>query len=153
MLPPDLETIVDRELKRLPLPRAPLTLVPRVLAAADQWARRPWYARAWLAWPRLWQVASAAAAALLLVGIAWAITWAQAVASADVTPTATRAVSEVRNLFQGVEATLNATRVVWLALVQPVVVYAFGFVFVMFSACVLLGIAINRVVFGKAFQS
>ena len=44
-------TLVDRELRQLPSPRAPHTLLPRVLAAVEQWTRRPWYARAWFTWP------------------------------------------------------------------------------------------------------
>ena len=42
---------MDRELRRLPLPRAPQTLLPRVMAAVQAWAQRPWYTRAWFAWP------------------------------------------------------------------------------------------------------
>ncbi len=56
----DLGTLVDRELGRLPLPRAPRTLVPRVMAAIQEWSLRPWYERAWFTWPRGWQLASLA---------------------------------------------------------------------------------------------
>ena len=58
---PDLEPRVDRELRRLPAPRAPHTLLPRVMAAAEAWAERPWYTRAWVTWPLAWQVVSVAA--------------------------------------------------------------------------------------------
>jgi hypothetical protein len=156
MQPTDLESVVDRELKRLPQPPAPLTLLPRVLAAAEQWASRPWYTRPWATWPRQWQAGSIGALVLLTIGAAWAITWVQAVAGAELTTVAarpTRTMRDISSVLQGAETTANAVRVVWLALVQPVVVYAGAFVVVMFSACVCLGTAINRVVFGKAFQS
>jgi hypothetical protein len=185
------ESVVDRELRRLPHPRAPRSLLPGVLAATDQWASRPWYARAWLTWPRPWQVASVVTLAVLIVGLPWATSWARSAGSrtlastalsgttlpglsggtlpgaalasatvanttaagAAVASTTTRTVGQVAGMFQGVETTGNAVRLVWLALVQPVFVYAFGFVTVMFSTCILLGIAINRVIFGKVFQS
>ena len=63
MDPADLETFVDGELRRLPLPRAPQTLLPRVLAAVEQWRERPWYARAWFTWPLAWQSGRSAALA------------------------------------------------------------------------------------------
>ena len=64
MNPTDLETLVDRELRRLPALRAPHTLLPRVLAAVQRWSQRPWYARAWFTWPIGGQIASAAALVL-----------------------------------------------------------------------------------------
>src|ERR1700736_1870656 len=66
MHPVDLETLVDRELRQLPLPRAPHTLLPRVLAAVQAWAQRPWYERAWFTWPLAWQMASVSALILIV---------------------------------------------------------------------------------------
>ena len=47
----DLERLVDRELKRLPQPRAPRSLLPRVMAAVAEPRPLKWYSRPWLAWP------------------------------------------------------------------------------------------------------
>jgi len=65
----DLEQLVDRELKRLPGPRAPERLLPRVLAATVERPPAPWYARPWLAWPLAWQTASVALLAALVAGL------------------------------------------------------------------------------------
>jgi len=118
MDPADLESLVDRELRQLPQPRAPRRLLPNVLAAAEQWASRPWYTRAWTMWPRGWQLVSAVAAAAAILGLAWAGSWLQvaagvAAASPAVTST-TQTVHRISSLISGVETTLNAARVVWL---------------------------------------
>src|SRR5262245_27432426 len=63
----DLERLVNRELKRLPLSRAPRTLLPRVMAAVVAPRVLPWYSRPWLTWPGYLQVLSAA----LLVALGW----------------------------------------------------------------------------------
>ena len=65
MDPDELASLIDRELRDLPGPRAPRSLLPRVLEAVAE-ARRPWYARAWRTWPRAWQAASVVACALFL---------------------------------------------------------------------------------------
>jgi hypothetical protein len=67
MHPVDLEILVGRELRRLPVPRAPQTLLPRVLAAVQAWAQRPWYERAWFTWPVGLQIASIAALIVIVV--------------------------------------------------------------------------------------
>jgi hypothetical protein len=157
MDPVDLEELIDRELRRLPQPRAPRSLLPNVLAAADRWSARPWYTRAWTNWPRGWQVASAAVASIAILGLAWLVgsvgAAANVAAASPALASTTETIQRISSLVSGVETTAGAARVVWLALVQPVVIYAFAFVAVMFSACVVLGIAINRVLFGKVFQS
>ncbi len=164
MQPPDLdsavESAVDRHLKRLPQPRAPRTLLPRVMAATAQWASRPWYARAWTTWPRSGQVAAAVALVLVAAGASWTIDSAQAALGADLgsgmTSAAARTAQEASSVFVRAEAAANAAQIVWLALTQRVlgyaVLYAFVFVALMGSACLCLGMALNRVVFGKAFQ-
>src|SRR3954467_4135575 len=96
----ELESRVDRDLRRLPLPQAPRTLLPRVLAAVDAWSRRPWYTRAWFTWPLGWQIASIVAAAALAYR-AWAL------------PRAPPAVT----------MTTSAGRVVWRALIEPFLTY------------------------------
>ena len=149
MHPVDLETLVDRELRQLPAPRAPHTLLPRVLAAVQQWSQRPWYARAWFTWPLAAQIASAAALVLIVVGSALLIAGAQIA----VDETSARLLSRVAPLAQGAEATVNAARVVWRALIEPLVVYAFVLVVLMCLACAAFGTALNHVAFRRAVHS
>jgi len=122
MPPPDLERIVDRELQRLPPPRAPHTLLPRVLAAVDAWSRRPWYTRAWFTWPLAWQVASIAAVALLVYGM-WML------------PAAPPAVT----------MTTGAGRVMWRTLIEPFLTYVAVVIVLMCLACAAFGAALNYI--------
>ncbi|HMJ85743.1 MAG TPA: hypothetical protein VK504_21325, partial [Vicinamibacterales bacterium] len=131
MNPIDLETRIDRTLRRFPAPRAPRTLLPRVLAAVQEWSQRPWYSRAWFAWPIGGQIVSAAALILVVIGAAFLTMSAQAA----VDQTAARLLGGVMPVAQRAEAMLNAARVVWHAVVEPLAVYAFAVVAVMFLAC------------------
>jgi hypothetical protein len=149
MHPADLETLVDTELRRFPLPRAPLTLLPRVLAAVQQWSRRPWYARAWFTWPLAGQIASAAALMLIVVASAILIASAQTA----VYEMAARLLSGVTPVAQRAEAALNAARVVWRVLIEPLTVYAFVWVVLMCLACAAFGTALNHVAFRRAVHS
>ena len=155
MHPANLETLVDRELKQLPLPHAPRTLLPRVMAAVGAGSLRPWYTRAWLTWPLGWQAASAAALILLLVSSALLMPSARTAAakaadlavsrvapSLQVAPGVMRAAT---SLVQQAELAVQAARVIWRALVEPLVVYAFGVVMLMCLACAAFGTALNRV--------
>ena len=126
----DLEQKVDRELKRLPAPRAPHTLLPRVLAAVDAWARRPWYTRAWFTWPLGWQVASVVLLALVAAG-AWML------------PPAPPAVV----------VTTNAGVVLWRTILEPFLAYAFVIVVIMCLACAAFGAALSYVFVERAEQS
>jgi hypothetical protein len=149
MDPADLDEIVDRELRGLPFPRAPHTLLPRVLAAVDQWARRPWDSRAWFTWPPGWQVASLMALALLVAGVALLMPGALAAAGGAASRLAPGAMSEVADTASRVYAAINAGRVVWRALIEPLAVYAFVLVALMCVACAAFGTALDRVAFDR----
>jgi hypothetical protein len=150
MHPVDLETLVDRELRQLPLPRAPHTLLPRVLAAVQAWAQRPWYERAWFTWPLAWQLASIAAL-ILIVGAGAALLPETLAVTGAVASTLTQRVMEgVAPVAQRVAVTTNTLRVIWRALLEPLVAYASGFVVLMCLACAAVGAALNRVVFERA---
>jgi hypothetical protein len=125
----DLADAVDRELRRLPMPRAPETLLPRVLEAAGAWAGRPWYTRAWFSWPAGWRAASAAAFALLVFGV-WTLP------------------PPPKSLI----GAAGATRIVWDLLVVPALPYALGFVVLMGVTCVAAGLALNYVLLERAEQ-
>ena len=149
MHPADLETLVGRELRRLPMPRAPHTLLPRVLAAVQAWAQRPWYQRAWFTWPHRWQIASVAALILIILGGAVLLPITIAAAGAAASTVTGRVMEDVAPVAQFAEATTNAARVIWRALLAPVVVYAFALVLLMWLACAALGAALSRVVFER----
>ena len=68
----ELETRIDRELKRLPELPAPPALLPRVLAVLGRQAVRPWYRRAWQTWPLGLQVASFAVLAAMFAWLCYA---------------------------------------------------------------------------------
>jgi|SRR5687768_10325259 hypothetical protein len=130
MLFADLEQRVDRELRRLPAPRAPQTLLPRVLAAVEAWVNRPWYTRAWFTWPLGWQVASVALLALAIAGV-WMLPPAP----------------------PSVVVTTNAGRVLWRTMVEPFLAYAFVIVVIMCLACAAFGAALSYVFVERAEQS
>lgn len=150
MDPADLEQLIERELHRLPAPRAPRTLVPRVMAAVDEVRLRPWYSRAWLTWPVFWQVASV----LLLIGVAagGALLLPSVLEAASALSLITGVRGNVSDTARDVEVATSAVRVLWRALLAPVVPYAFGLVFVMCVACAVFGTALNHLVFGRALR-
>ena len=150
MDPADLERLVDRELHRLPQPRAPRTLLPRVMAAIEQSAQRPWYARTWLTWPVGWQVASVIVLLGTAAGAAMLLPTVMSAASALTIVADVR--GDVAETAQDVEVATTAVRVLWRALVAPVVPYAFGLVLLMCVACAIFGTALNHLVFGKALR-
>ena len=125
----ELEALVERELRRLPPPRAPQTLLPGVMRAVQQWMHRPWYTRAWFAWQARWRVASFAPL-LLLVYLGWRLPPAP--------PQAT--------------AAANAVRVLWDLMVAPVLPYLLGVLVLMGLACVAFGLALNYVLLEKVEQ-
>ena len=149
MDPADLERLIDRELRALPAPSAPRTLLPRVMAAVAS-ARRPWYSRAWLTWPAAWQavsvvvlLAAVAGGAMLLPNVRQAMNSLTFVAEVQ---------GDVAARARDVEVATTAVRVLWNALLAPVVPYAFGLVLLMCVACAVFGTALNQLVFGKALR-
>jgi len=145
----DLEQIVHDELRRLPSPDAPSTLLPRVMAAVQEWTMRPWYERAWFTWPLGWQVISLAA----LVGLAGAgVVMFPSAEQALVTAVASRTAvlsAALGSVLGHTEAAITAGRIVWRALGEPLVPYAFTVVLLMCLACVAFGTALNRVAFER----
>jgi hypothetical protein len=138
MDPAELERLIDRELRRLPAPRAPRTLLPGVMRAVRaRTAAAP--ARGFLTWPRLWQVASVAALVVLVVGVV------------RVWPIAQETIAGVE-IAQQFDRLVSAGRVVWRVLVQPVAIFALVMVTAMGIACAVFGTALGRVAFGGASQ-
>jgi hypothetical protein len=150
MDPVDLETLVDRELRQLPVPRAPHTLLPRVMAAVQAWAQRPWYERAWFTWPLGWQLASIAVLILIVGASAVLLPRTGAAAGALASTMTGRVMEDVGPVAQRAAAAANTARVIWHALLEPLVAYLSGLVVLMCLACAAFGAALNRVVFERA---
>ena len=150
--PTDLAKQIDRALRALPAPRAPRTLVPRVMAAVEL-SLAPWYTRAWVTWPAVWQVASAAALVMLVAGFAGVVQLGPA-AGTVVDVIGSRATvalpTSVVAFLSGVGSFIDAARIVWRVVVEPILGYVVLFVVVMSVACVAFGTALNRVALGGA---
>ena len=153
MLPDDLEDVVDRALKGLPAPRAPRTLVPRVMAAVEAGRARKPRARPWLAWPLAWQAASLAALVVLTVGIARLWPGAQAVVQQTTSPVLADVSTVVAEIASKASTAASVTRIIWNAIVQPLVAYVLVLVLVMCAACGAFGAALGRVVLGGVPQT
>lgn len=125
----DLEGLLDRELRRQPVPRAPQTLLPRVMDAVHEWTHRPWYTRAWFAWPAVWRVASLAPVVLLAY-----LTWRLPPAPSQLA------------------AAASATRVLWELMIAPLVPYLLVVLVLMGLTCVAFGLALNYVLLEKVEQ-
>ena len=145
----DLQQLLDRELTRLPVPRAPETLLPRVLAATVE---RPSTAGGtWLAWPRLWQVGSAVSLAVLIAGVWMLFTlwhpgdFVSHVAGRD-TPV------RVAGLAKSAMDAATLGRVFWEVLLQPVATYVSALAISFGLACALLWTALERFALGGASQ-
>jgi hypothetical protein len=152
MHPAELEILVDRELRRLPAPRAPLTLLPRVMAAVQEWSRRPWYTRAWFSWPVAWQAVSIAVLTLLVAGAVLLLPGAWA-AAADTASSLTGGVrSDVAVMVRRAEMTAAAAQILWRAVFEPLARYAFVLVALMCVACAAFGALLNSVILERAVQ-
>jgi len=149
MYPDDLDRLVDRELRELPTPRAPRTLLPRVLAGVEHLTRRPWYARAWLMWPLGWQIVSLVALATIVAGGAVLMPSARVAAGDATSKLASGLIGQVAATVNLLDATMNAARVLWRALLEPLAAYALALVVLMCLACAVFGTALSRVAFGR----
>ena len=152
MHPVDLESLIGAELRRLPTPRAPQTLLPRVLAAVHAWAQRPWYERAWFTWPVGLQIASVAALIVIVAGGAMLLPGMMASAGVAASTVTSRVMEDVAPATKLAGVTVNAVQVIWRVLFEPVAVYAFAIVLLMWLACAAIGAALTRVVFERVGQ-
>jgi hypothetical protein len=156
MRPDDSEDVVDRALKRLPAPHAPHTLLPRVMAAVESRAARS-APRPWLAWPLAWQIASVTI--LIALGVGMARFWPYApsivpeATAARVGGSLTEVSTFIAEAMSAASTAVNVIRIVWHALLQPLVVYVLMIVLVMCAACATFGAALGRVVLGGVPQT
>ena len=128
----ELERAAHDEFARLTAPRAPHTLLPRVMRAVEAGTQRTWYARAWMTWPWWSQAASLAVAAVVVYGL-WRL---------PVHLPASPALA----------AASGTTRVIWEALIQPLLPYLAAVMVLMIVACVAFGAALNYVLLERVEQ-
>ena len=143
----DLQQLLERELKQLPTPRAPESLLPRVLAATVHPGSAKPYG-GWLAWPRAWQVVSAAALIALVAG-AWML-WPLVGPADFLWRTAPETPAPVITLVRNAGETATVVRVLWQVLVQPVATYILVLAISLALACAVLWTAVERLALGGA---
>jgi len=152
MDPDELASLIDRELRDLPGPRAPRSLLPRVLQAVAE-AQRPWYARAWRTWPSAWQAASVVACALFLGAAALSLPVVQTAVMDYTAPAVAPVADAVQPVASRLVAAGRATEIIWRVVVWPVATVALVPVFLMLAASLALGAALRRLAFGGLTQS
>ena len=135
MDPADFDSLLDDELKQLPLPRAPRTLLPRVLAAAGGTASSS-PATGWFTWS--WTRRAAAAAGFVLLAIL-----ARAVM--------TEPPGSVMRAAETAADAATVIRVFWDVLLQPLAVYFFA-LGVLFALACAAAWAAMEVALGGASQ-
>lgn len=126
----DLEDLVGRTLRALPVPRAPQTLLPRVLEAVRH-REQGGTASGWRSWPLGVQVASgvlcaAAMTAGLTVGPDVRVVIADLLTAmwAGTLALAAGPVAEAADMTRRADAGLELVRILWRVVVAPLVAYA-----------------------------
>lgn len=145
----DLQQLLDRELKQLPLPRAPEALLSKVLAVTVHQAPAA-SDSGWLAWPRAWQLASAAALIALVAG-AWSLLQV-AHPMNFVWSLVGEAPGRVGGVVQGASEASTLVRVFWEVVLKPVAAYVSVLAIGFGLACALLWTAVERLALGGASE-
>jgi hypothetical protein len=128
---PELERLIDRELKRLPAPRAPRALLPRIMAAVATPRVLPWYSRPWLSWPPQWQVLSIGMVAAIGYGV-WLVS------------------AQAPQLVELTSQMSAVSRTLWNVLFGPIAFVVLGLTIIFALACAAAWTAVSRVTFGGA---
>jgi hypothetical protein len=145
----DLERRVGDALRALPEPRAPRTLLPRVMTAVAMRANQPWYRREWIAWPWGWQMASALLLTATLLGVVVLTPHVTDVAAEVLTGVAHEAGARATGDAAFARAVAQAAQIL-AGVSARVVERALPLVLLMYTACVMLGVALRRVALGEA---
>jgi hypothetical protein len=142
----DLEKLMDRELRSLPVPRAPGTLAPRVMAAITARAALPWHRRTWFEWPRGWQVASAALTVAFLTALMTLAPWRALPDAEPVSRIVGQARVFVDNVGETGECILRIAVPLWSALAQQFLIHTLVGMGALVAAVVILGGAARQLV-------
>ncbi len=153
MHPDELTRLVDRELKRLPSPRAPETLLPRVMTAVQVLPARAGAVGWWYRWPVAVRALAAAASVAVLAGLWWFWPAMQAQAVGVLADSTGERFGVVQDLFRQAAATSTALGALWRTVLQPLSWVLLPLVLLMWAACAAFGAALGRVALGGATQS
>lgn len=153
MHPDELARLVDRELKRLPAPRAPETLLPRVMTAVRQLPARTGAIGWWYRWPVAVRALSAAASVAVLAGLWWFWPVLHAQAAGVLATSAGARFSVVLDVFRQASAISTALDALWRTVLQPLSWVLLPLVLLMWAACAAFGAALGRVALGGATHS
>lgn len=141
---PQLEKLLDDELKKLPAVTAPPGLLRDVLAQLEARAAAPWWQRAWWQWP-----ATAQAAFIIL---ALALVAAVTTGGALLNDQAALWMQSLRTHASGFTSTWSilaplgdAGLLLWEKVAQPLLLYGLVAAGVLYLACVGLGTMVFRV--------
>jgi hypothetical protein len=97
-------------------------------------------------------VASIAAMTLFLAGVAFVLPGTVAGAAAAAAPITSGVATHVAAVKQGVNVAATTAGVIWRALLEPILPYAFAVAALMCLACVAFGTALNHLVLERAWQ-
>jgi hypothetical protein len=153
MHPDELARLVDRELKRLPTPRAPETLLTRVMTAVQQRPSRTGAVGWWYRWPIAVRALSAAASVAVLAGLWWFWPAMQAQLAGALAGTTAARFGVVLDVFRQAAAISTALDALWRTVLQPLSSVLLPLVLLMWAACAALGAALGRVALGGATPS
>lgn len=145
----DLQQMLDRELKRMPAPRAPRSLLPRVLAATVHGVPARTQS-GWLAWPRSWQIASAALLLVLAAG-AWMLWPILMTVDFGARPPG-NAPSRIATVVRSADEGAAIVRVLWQVVLQPIATWVSVLAIALTLACGVLWTALERFALGGASQ-
>jgi hypothetical protein len=140
---PQLESLIDAELKRLPPAKAPVTLAPRVMALLAARERLPWWQHAWWDWP------VAAKLAFLVIGLALAgaagrggVILDQGIAT--YTQEVTGKLSMMSSLQDSWQTLSGTAGLLWDKAAQPFLLHAVIIAAALYVICLGLGTAFIR---------
>lgn len=147
MDPVELQQFVDRELKRLPTPRAPQTLLPRVLAATVGRKAVPWYRRPWLEWPRPWQLASLVGIAAIAAGLSFVFSIVPPGLAERLTGGAP---GRIGASGAALDEAATVVRLLWHVVIAPVAFYLLVLTVSVTLTCAAIWAALERFALGEA---
>ena len=136
----DLEKLIDRELKELPLPPAPSTLLPRVLAAVEGQIQPSWDRWVWRSWPPVLRLVSAGVMGVIVVGLAVM----EPLFQSALREALAIVVQPVTKVTSNVWTAIGAVEVLRRALIEPFLGYFVVLGIMMGTACAGLGAALAR---------
>jgi len=147
---PELESLLDVELRKLPPISAPASLLPKVLSAIAARAQLPWWQHAWWDWP----LTAKAAFLLLALAIVGAFSGGGVMLDEGVSNYSQQVVeriSPVTSLWDTVVTVLNAGRSLVEKMGQSLfLLYAAIFIGLLYLTCLGLGTVCVRYALRRA---